>query len=136
MKAFIIAALIALFATSCGSMQAPAAGTQTAGQTVQGAATTATDTQAPKVSMMMFPHTLREEGNVFFQLSTKDNVNVAQVVLNIDGKAFVKDSTAHNSYAKFFAAQDNGTHTVTVQVYDSAHNVTEYTQDFQVDISK
>ncbi|THF83605.1 hypothetical protein E7T09_21510 [Deinococcus sp. KSM4-11] len=134
MKALVISALIALFATSCGSMQAPA---QTvSGQTVQGAATTTTDTQAPKVSMMMFPQTLREAGNVFFQLSTRDDVNVARVVLNIDGKPFVNDNTAYNSYAKFFGAQDNGKHTVTVQVFDSARNVTEYTQDFQVDISK
>ncbi|GHF39188.1 hypothetical protein GCM10017781_14630 [Deinococcus metalli] len=125
--------MIAVFATSCGSMQTPAPAPSA--QAVPGAAARA-DTQAPKVSMMMFPQTLREEGNVFFQLSTRDDVNVAEVVLTIDGKAFVKDGTAYNSYAKYFTAQDNGAHTVTVQVYDSANNVTEYREDFRVDIAR
>lgn len=132
MKALAISALIIGFATSCGSMQTPSP--VVGSQSVQGAVTA--DTQAPKVSMMMFPKTLRQEGNVFFQLSTQDDVNVAQVVLSIDGQAFVDDITAYNSYAKFFDASSNGAHTVTVKVYDTARNVTEYTQDFQVDISR
>ena len=132
MKAFLLSALIIGLATSCGSTQSPSP--RMDGQTVDAAGHA--DTQAPTVTMVMFPQTLREAGNVFFQLSTRDNTDVAQVVMTIDGKAFVQDRSAHNSYAKYFTALDNGSHTVAVQVSDGAGNVTEYAQDFQVSIGE
>ncbi|UBV42495.1 hypothetical protein LAJ19_12835 [Deinococcus taeanensis] len=131
MKYAILTVLITVLATSCGSTATPSASTHA--QTVS---SSGPDTQAPTVSMMMHPATLREEGNVFFQLATRDNVGVSRVVINIDGQKFVDDSTSYNSYAKYFKGASNGEHTVTVRVYDLAQNVSEQTQTFTVAIGQ
>ncbi|GGS06109.1 Ig-like domain-containing protein [Deinococcus sedimenti] len=128
MRAFLLSALVAVLATSCGGPSTPSTTAQSTGTRV--------DTQAPKVSMVMSPQTLKEKGNVFFRLATQDNTTVSRVVLLIDGETFVDDPTAYNSYAKYFEASSNGEHKVTVRVYDQAQNVTEQTQTFHVNIGQ
>ncbi|GGL14776.1 Ig-like domain-containing protein [Deinococcus radiotolerans] len=128
MRAFLLSALIAVLATSCGGPATPSTTSQSTDSHI--------DVTAPKVTMVMNPQTLREKGNVFFRLSTQDNVAVSRVVLIIDGQTFVDDPTAYNSYAKYFEAGSNGEHTVTVRVYDLAQNVTEQTQNFNVRIGQ
>ncbi|WP_174367567.1 Ig-like domain-containing protein [Deinococcus sp. JMULE3] len=126
----LVPALLAVLATSCGAANTPAAPTPATTQTTA----PALDTQSPSVTMVVFPKTLRAQGTVNFQLGTRDNTAVDRVVLTIDGKTFVDDPTAYNSYAQYFDAAANGEHTVTVRVYDRAQNVTEQTQTFTVQI--
>lgn len=131
MKKPVSTALLLIFLCSCSSGLTPPEPTADVQHTLS-VPTDQRDTTPPRVTMMLFPAVLKTEGFVFFQFGTHDESKVARIVLSIDGKPFVDDSTSYNSYASYFRPSDNGTHVVQVRVYDGADNVTELEQEFQV----
>lgn len=151
-QAKVIAGVVALVAllTSCGGPATPTpsastptptavavADTQQAIKAAPAPAPAPAPAEAPKLRVMTSPQTLTKEGSVFFLVSSQDfsGQGLSKTEVFVDGVQFVNDPKQYNSYAKYFSAKQNGTHTVRVVVTDKAGQSSTVEQEFVVNIA-